>query len=64
MTNAEKFIKIFNMNPAYSQCPCFCPSCPNWGTDRYDKCSSGDWWQMEYQEPKTESEDHDGQTND
>ncbi len=60
MTNAEKFIKTFNMNPDYSQCPCYCSPCPNWGTDRYDKCLSGDWWQMEYKKPKAESEADNG----
>lgn len=58
MTNREKFEEVFNYHPDLDFCPIYCTykdtECTNFTKDREqnDTCETGEWWELEYQEPK------------
>lgn len=62
MTNREKFEEVFNYHPDLSFCPIYCTyedtECTNFTKDREQNntCGAGEWWELEYQEPKQSKE--------
>ena len=58
MTNAEKYIEVFGVEPDPASCPAIeCSKCPVCDFNKVEYCagSSYDWWNSEYKEQKHET---------